>query len=445
MSATFRCLLLAAVFVLLPGLAIAQPLPPSPVPVPPAPPPGPPPVPPPSAPLQQPLPPAQPYVPAAPSTGLADPGPNGWAIYGPPSGVPTYFFDAELAILKPVFKDHIQGTVTLPDGTTNTLGVPRTDLPWTVSPRLELGYKLPDSLGEFLIGYQFLVSNGSQTLATDAGTVDARTRLNMNLLDLDYNSAWYSPGPRWEMKWTVGARIAWVYYDTQISNDILAENASNYFYGAGGHAAFELERATRRAARAGLLREGRRFGPAGHDHAALQREQLRRQWRLPERGQHSAQDTVRRGVEPPDRSQLHANRLSALHARLRIRTVVLAGSRWRFQRRTRHTRYLPAQPLRFLIARFSISREGSWRRSPGFRYEHAEAHFHPGLSLSPRQNCCCIASPFRLYPRPSSGKKAVWGLRCAVLLACRSGGTMQANPLLNHILDDDALDTPARR
>jgi hypothetical protein len=252
MSANFRLLMLAALVLLLSGIAFAQPLPPSPIPVaPPLPPPGAPPVPPPQAPLQppvqpapwQPPPPALPAVPPAPSTGLADPGPNGWGpIYGPPSDVPTFFLGLDLDVVKPVVKDQLHGTVFLPDGTTSTLNVGRADLPWTVSPRFELGYKLPDSLGEFVLGYRFLVSDGSGTLTSDAGDFGVRTRFNMNLLDLDYNCAKYEPGPRWSMQWTVGARIAWFYYDTTMSNDTLSQSASNYFDGAGGHAAFKVER-----------------------------------------------------------------------------------------------------------------------------------------------------------------------------------------------------------
>jgi hypothetical protein len=245
MSANRRFLVLASLFVVLPGVAVAQPLPPSPLPVAPLPPEGPPPVPPPPAPWQPPLAPPRPLtaVPPAPSTGLADPGPNGWGpIYGGPSEIPTFFLGLDLDVLKPVFKDHLQGTVTLPDGSTDTLNVGRADLPWTVSPRFEVGYKLPDSLGEFLIGYRFVTSEGNGTFTSDAGDFDARTRLDLNVLDFDYNSAWFEPALRWRMKWTVGARVAWFFYDTTIANDVLAQSASSSYVGGGGHAALQLER-----------------------------------------------------------------------------------------------------------------------------------------------------------------------------------------------------------
>ena len=37
----------------------------------------------------------------------------------------------------------LSGTVTFPDGSTDTFHVPQTSLDWTVSPKIELGYILP--------------------------------------------------------------------------------------------------------------------------------------------------------------------------------------------------------------------------------------------------------------------------------------------------------------
>jgi hypothetical protein len=145
-------------------------------------------------------------------------------------------------VVKPVFKNQLQGTVTFPDGTVQTLNVPRTDLDWTAGARIEGGYKLPDSFGEFLIAWRFLDTDGRQTLATDQGDVGVHSRLNLNVFDLDYNSARYSPEPRLDLRWTVGIRLASVFYDTSIANDAISQSASNYFYGAGPHAAFEVER-----------------------------------------------------------------------------------------------------------------------------------------------------------------------------------------------------------
>ena len=257
MSPILRKLLLPALFVLLPGVALGQALPQNPIPVP-LPPSGAPPVPPP-VPLQPPIPPTaqppvlppgpmppqpplSPTVPPAPSTGFPDLLPAGAGPYGPLFDRPMFFFGLDLDILKPVFLDNLHQTVTLPDGTSNNLHVARADLPWTVSPEFQFGYKLPDNAGEFLLAYRFLVADSSNSLSSDIGDFGVRTRLDMNIIDFDYNSGWLSPAPRWAWKWTVGARIASIFYETEVGNDSLYESARNNFFGAGGHAGLQLER-----------------------------------------------------------------------------------------------------------------------------------------------------------------------------------------------------------
>src|SRR5438132_8189550 len=67
------------------------------------------------------------------------------------------------------------------------------------------------------------------------------------------------------------------------------------------------------------------------------------------------------------------------------------------------------------------------------------ARFSSNLSALPPENCCCVAPRFRLYRRPSIGKSGLGAAALRLLLVGRRGGPMQANPLLHHILDDDAL------
>jgi len=182
-------------------------------------------------------------VPPAPSTGLATPNPYGWAPYGGPSSRATFFLGVDLDVTKPVFRNDLSGTVTFPDGSMDTFHVPQTPLSWTVSPKIELGYVLPDNLGEFVLGYRIYTSEGNgMVYGSDFGDFAIKSRLTMNVIDFDYNTARYSPSPRWDMKWTIGARIATVYYDTSIGNDYLYQSSSNNFYGAGPHAAGEIER-----------------------------------------------------------------------------------------------------------------------------------------------------------------------------------------------------------
>src|SRR6266851_5280388 len=119
-----------------PGIAPSSPVLGPPVPVQytsPQPPPPPPP-----------LPPASPSVPFAP----ADPGRDGWGPAGLPSLPESVFFSTELQFVGPYFNNRIVGTLTFPDGSTQSFMVPGANVGWTVSPRFDLGVRLPDGLGE---------------------------------------------------------------------------------------------------------------------------------------------------------------------------------------------------------------------------------------------------------------------------------------------------------
>lgn len=221
------------------ALAQSDSLPPAPLPAPvPAPPP---------ALLGTPIPaqPAGPFAPVSPAPGPAqpaDPGRDGWADLGATSRSPGFFMNYELQLLGPSLKQRLQGNVTYADGTTDTVHVPQADLDWTVSPKLELGYRLPDSLGSFILGYRFLVTDGSTNLSSDLGDFFVKSRLNFNQIDIDYASAQYSPLARYTFQWRIGARIIASYFDSRIGNDFYEARASNYFYGAGPHGMLDFER-----------------------------------------------------------------------------------------------------------------------------------------------------------------------------------------------------------
>ena len=237
-----------AAALLSPSLVLGQPLPSAPIPV----------LPPPGADARVPTlgaPVPAPVIgsPApSPLFGRADPGPNGWA--DAPSADEGFFFNTELDFVKPAVKNRLNGVVTFPDGSTDNVQVPQTSLDWTVAPRFELGYRFPDSFGDFSASYRFLISEGRGTAVNTFGAFDVRSRLDINQFDLDYSSAPYSPGPFWDLKWRVGARLADVFFDSRVSSGAFDQQASNNFIGAGPHFAFEAER------RIGLLPGFAAFG-----------------------------------------------------------------------------------------------------------------------------------------------------------------------------------------
>jgi Legionella pneumophila major outer membrane protein precursor len=230
------------------SVALAQPLPPAPIPA----------LPPAASDARVPTlgaPVPAPYVasPApSPFSVRADPGPNGWV--DAPSSEEGFFFNTELDFVKPAVKNRLNGVVRFPDGSTNSVQVPQTSLDWTVAPRFELGYRFPDSFGDFSASYRFLISEGRGTAINAFGAFDVRSRLDINQFDLDYSSASFSPGPFWDLKWRVGARLADVFFDSRVSAGVFDQQAGNNFIGAGPHFAFDAER------RIGLLPGFAAFG-----------------------------------------------------------------------------------------------------------------------------------------------------------------------------------------
>ena len=72
-------------------------------------------------------------------------------------------------------------------------------LDWTVSPRFEVGYRLPSGFGEVDVAYRFLLAEGSGSttdpIAAPDATAALTSHLNINVGDVDYASRETSLGP----------------------------------------------------------------------------------------------------------------------------------------------------------------------------------------------------------------------------------------------------------
>jgi hypothetical protein len=144
----------------------------------------------------------------------------------------------------------------------DTVHLPMAQLDWVGSPRIEIGYRFPEGFGEFIVSYRSLVTEGQSILTgfdIDGSDGVLRSRLNMNVVDLDYNSREFSLWPHWDMKWRVGVRIAAVFFDSQAVAFSHEERTSNNFVGAGPHVGLDL---TRCLALPGLSLFGRVEGAA---------------------------------------------------------------------------------------------------------------------------------------------------------------------------------------
>jgi hypothetical protein len=233
--------------------------------------------------------PAPPPPPAAAGVGAPDPGPNfltGWPrppeepaslfrqvpvptpyecaplpgkyfetdpLLDPPTFPrPGFFASAEAQALVPHIYHDIVNLAPVRGGTAGTVAVPVSGFDWTVSPRVEIGYRLPSGFGEFLLNYQFIHSSGSggSPLGPD-GPAAVTSKFEFNLADFDYASREFTPWEHWGMKWRFGLRTLQMYYRTTLSQSpaaaaagsgVLQEQGYNAYHGYGGHIAVELDR-----------------------------------------------------------------------------------------------------------------------------------------------------------------------------------------------------------
>ena len=166
----------------------------------------------------------------------------------PPVG---WFADLDLGIIRAHIKNHLTDTVQIDGLATNTVHLPTAPLDWTVAPRVEIGYRLPSGFGGFALAYRFFGTDGSESVLGPDGPATLRSRLDVNVVDLDYQSWEMSLWPNWEMKWWFGLRQANIYFDSQeneslavaaAGSGIMATRTTNHHLGWGPHYGLELDR-----------------------------------------------------------------------------------------------------------------------------------------------------------------------------------------------------------
>jgi hypothetical protein len=164
---------------------------------------------------------------------------------------PGWFFGVEAAWVVPHVKNRLINNVLIDGEQLDTIHVPQAELDSTVAPRFEVGYRLPDGLGEFLVSYRFLVSEGTLFIDGSDAVERVKSRVNLNVFDFDYANRECSLAPKWDMQWKIGVRLAGIYFDSQSCLQTLPEmlaalnleqRASNNFWGAGPHAGLRLSR-----------------------------------------------------------------------------------------------------------------------------------------------------------------------------------------------------------
>lgn len=190
-----------------------------------------------------------------------------------PAQLPGWVGSVDVSIVQPYIGSKISsgalldGTfpgnpVTLPIGAMNFIG----------APRVELGYRWPDGLGELRTSFQLINSSGNRMIPDLApgATRALASRLQMNVFDLDYCFSEFNLGdipvispivqiPGWlglrrpptiyqndplVMRMRFGARAASMFFDAQATGvQILNERMMSNFAGAGLHVAVEATKA----------------------------------------------------------------------------------------------------------------------------------------------------------------------------------------------------------
>jgi hypothetical protein len=138
---------------------------------------------------------------------------------------------------------HISNGLIAPvalDGIVDTVHLNTAQLDWTGSPRLEIGYRFGEGCGEVSLGYRSLVTEGSDNFLGADGVDFLKSRLNMNVVDLDYASREFLLGPEFGLKWRAGIRFASVYFDSRSQGVDVEERTSNSFIGAGPRVGLDL-------------------------------------------------------------------------------------------------------------------------------------------------------------------------------------------------------------
>ncbi|MFI5454923.1 MAG: hypothetical protein ACHRXM_05680 [Isosphaerales bacterium] len=173
---------------------------------------------------------------------------------------PGWFSDVQLGVIHPqIFFGQMKHSVATPAGRSVLVAPGAAQQPWTVAPRLEVGYRLPSGFGGFSFSDRFFSTSGTGPFIGPAGSTTRTTRLGVNYSDWDYNSREYTPWANWEMEWRAGIRLAETWITNRVDEPfataaagrgVFAAGDSNYTVGAGPHFGVELDR---RAPQSGLL------------------------------------------------------------------------------------------------------------------------------------------------------------------------------------------------
>jgi hypothetical protein len=188
--------------------------------------------------------PAQPLpVPTVPPFQEASPGPSPSPSPSPAYGESGFYGILEISLVFPTLTGSLSGN-TIVGGVTREVTVSSAELSFAGVPFFELGYRLPGGIGAVSGDYRAIVTTGSANIAgfDVKGMGFLQTRLNLNQIDIDYNTPAWPIFPLWQLAGNAGIRIATCYFDNQITGDFAQEHATSNFVGAGPQGMIEVGR-----------------------------------------------------------------------------------------------------------------------------------------------------------------------------------------------------------
>jgi hypothetical protein len=166
-------------------------------------------------------------------------------LLDPPGQAPGWFVGIEADLVGPHIKNRVGAPVAITGFVPDFVQLPSADLDWTGVPRVDVGYRLPQACGEIVLTYRNLQTYGRALLdGFDLNGLPGylKSRLDANVIDLDYGSRRIPLGGCWDVQWHAGARLTTLYFDSRATASMVEQRTSNYFIGAGPHTAIDLRR-----------------------------------------------------------------------------------------------------------------------------------------------------------------------------------------------------------
>ncbi len=170
----------------------------------------------------------------------------------PHLGLPGWFADLDVGILAPHIDNSTMSLpVRFPDGTPLVVGANAARLNWTVSPRVEVGYRLPSGFGGISVSYRCLFASGSESVQGMDGPGMLRSRLDYHIGDVDWVSNEYTPWHFCDMRVRFGLRYFNTYFDAQASepfaeaaagSTIFDQRTTSSVWTVGPHAGLDLRK-----------------------------------------------------------------------------------------------------------------------------------------------------------------------------------------------------------